>query len=118
MARIGDDHGTVVGLRVLDIDHFTQINDRFGHDAGDAVLVELVRRLEGVLRSQDSVVRWGGEEFVLMLPGTAGVGLETLAMRVLQAVGGVPMPYAGRPLPVTAAVVAAGHAVDAGQARW
>ncbi len=116
MVRIGDDHETVVGLMVLDIDHFKQVNDRFGHDAGDAVLVELVRRLEGVLRSQDSVVRWGGEEFVLMLPGTAGVGLETLAMRVLQAVGGVPMQYAGRPLPVTASVGTAAHPVVPGQA--
>src|SRR5690606_20625295 len=116
MARIGDDHETVVGLMVLDIDHFKQVNDRFGHDAGDAVLVELVCRLEGVLRSQDSVVRWGGEEFGLMLPGTAGVGLETLAMRVLQAVGGVPMQYAGRPLPVTASVGAAAHPVVPGQA--
>jgi len=111
MARLGEDDEAVVGLMVLDVDHFKQINDRFGHDAGDAVLVELVRRLGGVLRSQDSVVRWGGEEFVLMLPGTAGAGLETLAARVLEAVGGQPMQYGGRSLPVTASVGAAAHPV-------
>src|SRR5690606_25188153 len=72
-----------VGLMLLDLDHFKQINDHHGHDAGDAVLVELTRRLRGLLRDQDAVVRWGGEEFVLSLPGTPPGGLEVLAQRVL-----------------------------------
>ena len=60
-----------LSLAVLDIDHFKAINDRFGHAAGDQVLVRMARRLCDVLRTADSVVRSGGEEFLVLMPRTA-----------------------------------------------
>ncbi len=57
-------------LLLIDIDHFKQINDRFGHAEGDRVLVELAQRLMNSVRSGDSVARYGGEEFAIWLPDT------------------------------------------------
>jgi diguanylate cyclase (GGDEF)-like protein len=53
----------------IDLDHFKQVNDRFGHDAGDRVLVNAVAALRNGLRTGDILIRWGGEEFILILPG-------------------------------------------------
>ncbi len=57
------------GLLLVDVDHFKQVNDFHGHRAGDAVLVELARRLRRRVRADDDVVRMGGEEFLVLLPG-------------------------------------------------
>jgi len=71
-------------IALIDIDHFKQINDQFGHDVGDAVLVDLARTLGAGLRAYDICARWGGEEFMLLLPETtAETGLEIV--RRLQA---------------------------------
>lgn len=59
-----------IGILMLDVDHFKKLNDNFGHDAGDAVLSELGRLLLQVLRSEDILCRYGGEEFVILLPET------------------------------------------------
>jgi diguanylate cyclase (GGDEF)-like protein len=59
-----------LALAVLDVDRFKQINDRFGHDAGDRVLVRVARLLSDALREHDIVVRSGGEEFLLVMPST------------------------------------------------
>lgn len=58
-----------VTLMMLDIDHFKQLNDEFGHVAGDQVLVEFSDRLQEGMRKADVVCRWGGEEFLIMMPG-------------------------------------------------
>ncbi len=64
-------------LAMIDIDHFKTINDRFGHAAGDSVLAEAARRLSASLGADDLLARWGGEEFLLYLPGAAlGDALE------------------------------------------
>jgi len=64
---------------LLDADHFKRVNDQHGHAAGDAVLIELTRRLQAMLRDGDAVVRWGGEEFLLVRPRTEEAGLRALA---------------------------------------
>ena len=73
------------GLLVVDLDGFKQINDRHGHPAGDAVLVEVARRLSSLVRNGDAVCRTGGDEFILIIPGSATV-IEEIAARVVEGV--------------------------------
>jgi diguanylate cyclase (GGDEF)-like protein len=61
-------YGQKIGLLMLDIDHFKHINDQFGHVAGDQVLKDLVTRIQEQLREADTLARWGGEEFLVLLP--------------------------------------------------
>ncbi|KQP22132.1 ligand-binding sensor domain-containing diguanylate cyclase [Pseudorhodoferax sp. Leaf267] len=75
---------------VIDIDHFKEINDRHGHAAGDAVLVDVARRLRAVFRESDHLVRWGGEEFLVVARGTSRREAAALAERVRQEIGGTP----------------------------
>ena len=83
-------------LVFLDLDHFKTINDRYGHDAGDQVLSQFAHRVRGAVREQDVLVRWGGEEFVLLLPMTPhAVAVEVL--RRVQA-GGFGERPDGQPL--------------------
>ncbi|WP_333797870.1 GGDEF domain-containing protein [Rheinheimera sp.] len=61
-----DDTGHTIAFYLLDIDHFKKINDNYGHDAGDEVLVEFARRIKQAIRETDMLIRWGGEEFLLV----------------------------------------------------
>lgn len=61
---------TPLCIAIVDVDHFKEVNDRYGHDIGDVVLCNVARALEGVLREYDTVGRWGGEEFLVLLPDT------------------------------------------------
>jgi two-component system cell cycle response regulator len=67
---------------LLDIDHFKNVNDRFGHKAGDHVLQQVAKILKEDLRNYDRVGRWGGEEFILILPDTELQGAAIVAERV------------------------------------
>lgn len=69
----------VFGLVMLDLDHFKRVNDSYGHDAGDRVLVALAALIRKSTRKPDRLFRFGGEEFVLLLPGTTLVGLQCAA---------------------------------------
>lgn len=62
--------GTPYVLGILDVDRFKEVNDRYGHEAGDKVLREIAFAIQGALREQDLCGRWGGEEFLIMLPET------------------------------------------------
>ncbi|MBI5270296.1 MAG: GGDEF domain-containing protein [Burkholderiales bacterium] len=90
------------GLVLLDVDHFKRINDDYGHVAGDAVLVEVARRLEACVRSGDVACRWGGEEFLLHTPTQSPEAVEALALRVLAGMGQEPVRLPdGREIAVT-----------------
>ncbi|MBI3368095.1 MAG: GGDEF domain-containing protein, partial [Burkholderiales bacterium] len=91
-------------LLLLDLDHFKLVNDRHGHAAGDAVLVELARRLRTMLRDLDLVVRWGGEEFLIVAQGLSPQQVQGLAERLLATVGGTPIEVAGTPMTVTVSI--------------
>ncbi len=72
----------VMGLFLVDIDHFKEVNDTHGHDAGDAVLVRFAEVLRSCVRAEDLVVRWGGEEFLVVLPRTRQYYLKQFAERL------------------------------------
>ena len=94
-----------VALLLLDVDHFKQVNDSHGHAAGDEVLKGLARRLEPLVRDGDVLARWGGEEFLLLLPGTDLAGALAITRRLLASVGGQPFEAgAGAALRVTVSV--------------
>jgi two-component system, cell cycle response regulator len=82
-------------LLVLDIDHFKQINDNYGHDAGDEVLVEFARRMKLNVRGFDLVCRLGGEEFVIVMPDTDPERGFRIADRIRTSVGTVPFVVGG-----------------------
>jgi diguanylate cyclase (GGDEF)-like protein len=79
-------HHLPLALLMLDIDRFKTINDSHGHAIGDQVLVEVGRRCRRVLRTTDLLARWGGEEFVILLPNTPSDHAHQLAERLRQAV--------------------------------
>ena len=81
-------------LVIADIDHFKRINDQLGHDAGDQVLVHIGLLLSRTCRAQDIVARWGGEEFLILLPATNGEAALALAERIRQTVAAQPLVYA------------------------
>ncbi|HMN76917.1 MAG TPA: diguanylate cyclase [Burkholderiaceae bacterium] len=91
-------------LFLADIDHFKRVNDCWGHASGDAVLVEIARRLRAVLREPDLIVRWGGEEFLVVVRALSPEAVEALAQRMLDAVGAAPVVHEQRVIAVTASI--------------
>ena len=91
-----DRYGADLSLVLFDIDHFKDVNDRFGHLAGDQVLVELGRRVEAQLRSCDGVGRWGGEEFLVLMPNSRAEEARQMAERLRQRVEAEPFAVVGR----------------------
>lgn len=71
-----------LSIIICDVDHFKKINDQYGHNAGDAVLVDLARIFTSNIREQDCVARWGGEEFLFILPQTLAVNANTFAQKI------------------------------------
>lgn len=74
--------GKHTGLIMADIDHFKGVNDTYGHQAGDATLREVTRRIRRLLRHYDTIGRYGGDEFVIVLPGCDSAGAERMANRI------------------------------------
>jgi diguanylate cyclase (GGDEF)-like protein len=75
-----------VAIVFIDIDHFKEINDRYGHETGDRVLQQLSARLRGIIRETDLLFRWGGEEFVVLMPHTVPGEAPVLGERIRAAV--------------------------------
>ncbi len=94
-------YGHVFSLVVLDLDHFKKINDKYGHSAGDLVLKEVVKRISKNLRESDLLFRYGGEEFVIILPGTELKGGVEVAVKIRSLIQGTKFVYKGDVLSVT-----------------
>jgi diguanylate cyclase (GGDEF)-like protein len=130
------EHGTEIGLLILDIDHFREVNNMHGHLVGDQALRRIGDALRSEVRSNDLCGRFGGEEFVILLPGTtSGTILDvanrirrrvhetqmlagaTTAFQITVSIGAASFPTAGRTLPelMTAADNALFAAKDAGR---
>jgi diguanylate cyclase (GGDEF)-like protein len=97
--------GTALACVIVDIDHFKEVNDRYGHLAGDAALRETAHRIDGEVRGSDASARYGGDEFVVLIPGVGREQTLALAERIRLAVGAVPVEAApGQEIPLTVSV--------------
>jgi two-component system cell cycle response regulator len=96
--------GDPLGLMMLDLDHFKAVNDTYGHLVGDRVLQTVVRSARQVLREGDVLMRYGGEEFIIVLPGAGRDDLVQMAERVRRAVAEAEVIEAGQHIPVTVSI--------------
>jgi diguanylate cyclase (GGDEF)-like protein len=87
--------GRPLGCLMIDLDHFKAVNDTYGHGVGDAVLAEAARRFGHATRPSDIVFRYGGEEFLVLLPETDLQGSLGVAERLRDALGSTPVTFAG-----------------------
>jgi two-component system, cell cycle response regulator len=105
-------HSWTMGVLMVDVDHFKRVNDRFGHDAGDAVLREVANRLASACRAEDVAGRWGGEEFLVIAPATDAAGVAQLGERVRAGIAREPIRARDDLLPVTVSVGTAVGSAD------
>jgi diguanylate cyclase (GGDEF)-like protein len=89
---------------MADLDRFKNINDTHGHQGGDAVLREAAHRMKSAIRRYDSVGRYGGEEFLFVLPGCQGADALVQAKRIREALAAEPFAAGNRSFPVTCSV--------------
>ncbi|MEV6873004.1 diguanylate cyclase [Amycolatopsis sp. NPDC051128] len=94
-------HKEPLTVILFDIDHFKRVNDTYGHVVGDLVLREFAHRLSAQVRREDTVCRWGGEEFLVILPGTDIDHARPVAERIRRAISAPPMIVAGHHLAIT-----------------
>ena len=93
------------GLLLVDVDHFKTVNDTYGHQVGDAVLIELAARLRNAVRPYDCVARWGGEEFIVLAPALPDEGaLRQICEALRASASGSPIVVGVRSLHVTVSV--------------
>jgi len=93
-----------VGLLAIDLDGFKPVNDGFGHQAGDEVLVELARAVGAVVRRNEMFFRTGGDEFAILVPVADAPGLAELARRVCACISGLTFSFGGEPATVAASI--------------
>ena len=114
-------YGGPLCLALADLDHFKEINDRFGHDAGDTVLRHTSQLIRRAARNADCVCRWGGEEFLVLLPQTGMDGAMHIAERIRSEVAGTSLQVSGQVVKVSltlgVAMLKPGEAVDSAISR-
>jgi diguanylate cyclase (GGDEF)-like protein len=105
-----------LALIMLDLDHFKLLNDTFGHQGGDMVLIETAKAVDKLLRMGDLFGRYGGEEFAVILPNTSLEGAEEVAERIRQSIAKNTIYYQERRVSVTASIGVA--VIDSQNARY
>jgi len=89
---------------MLDLDFFKQINDKYGHACGDMVLMRVAKLFSQTLRDVDLVARFGGEEFIILIPETDKAGVDFVAQRIRQEIYDTPMEHNGKNFNITASL--------------
>ena len=92
---------STLSLAMVDLDYFKKVNDQFGHEAGDQMLVHFSSLIKSVLRKSDALVRYGGEEFTLILPDTDARGAHLVLARLQQVMGKSPLVFEGQQINTT-----------------
>jgi hemerythrin len=106
------EYGTALSCMMIDADHFKQVNDKHGHDAGDTVLCELAHMLQYSVRTDDLVCRLGGDEFLIICPHTDSQGALTVANIIHQAVSEMRVPLGTGEWPGSISVGIATYTAD------
>jgi len=106
IARYSSENGQSFAVMLADLDHFKSVNDRFGHPAGDAVLIETARRLTAASRPDDMIARIGGEEFMIVLPVAGQNAAMAAADRLCRQINATPfdIPGVAQPVKVTISI--------------
>ncbi|MFT6984671.1 MAG: diguanylate cyclase (GGDEF)-like protein [Psychromonas sp.] len=97
-------NGIPYSLATLDLDHFKDVNDQHGHEAGDIMLKECVLTIQKHIRDQDKLARWGGEEFIVLLPETKLHGAAILAEKIRKAIAQLEIKVNGTQMAITATI--------------
>lgn len=105
-------HNSHFSVLLADLDHFKQVNDQYGHDIGDGVLREIALRISSQLRREDRAARWGGEEFLVLLPETEIEQAMIVAEKIRAVVGEQPIKVDGFTIPLTISLGVASTAGD------
>ncbi len=93
-----------MGVAVVDIDHFKNVNDTYGHQAGDYILQQVACALDGVTRADETLARYGGEEFVILLEDIATEGLAIVGERIRAKIEGLDISFEGTGIPITVSI--------------
>jgi diguanylate cyclase (GGDEF)-like protein len=113
-----DRFGGTCSLILLDLDHFKEVNDRYGHEGGDAALKHVAQVLSEAVRTVDLCARYGGEEIVILLPQTSADGAVDLAERLRQTIESRPASSGGERIPITASFGVATYPTPVPYGDW
>jgi diguanylate cyclase (GGDEF)-like protein len=105
-------HNKSLSLIMLDLDHFKSLNDNYGHQCGDAILMEVTAQVTELLRLEDVFGRYGGEEFAIILPETTIIGAINVAKRICNHIANLSLNYQGQNVKVTASLGVAQASVE------
>lgn len=97
-------HDLELGFVLFDLDHFKRVNDTHGHPAGDAVLIEVAQAVRGEVRAEDSLCRYGGEEFAVVLRSVDSKGAAAMAERIRNVIADLTVRHEGLELKITASL--------------